>query len=175
MTKFFDAYSAAAVVRKIAPCMLLLSAAAASGSENILISPGDCNSGVHLVARGARVSDVLKRLADSLDFQLQLADSSDSTVDVDVSRQAPELVAKLSPLDNLIVTQALDPQCPGKYRIVKVWMLPKGNQALPRPPGALPIPRQLTEAEKKQIREGEEMYRRAHGMPPVGDEDDASK
>jgi hypothetical protein len=37
------------------------------------------------------------------------------------------------------------------------------------------VPRQLTEAEKKQIREGEATYRKAHGMPPAGDEDDATK
>jgi len=121
------------------------------------------------------LSDVLKRLSDALGFQLHLVGSTDSTVDVDISRQAPELVAKLSPFDNLVVTQALDPQCPGRYRIVKVWMLPKGSQVPLRTVVGQPVPRQLTEAEKKQIREGEAMYRKAHGMPPAGDEDDATK
>jgi hypothetical protein len=121
------------------------------------------------------LSDVLKRLSDALGFQLQLVGSTDSTVDVDISRQAPELVAKLSPFDNLVVTQALDPQCPGRYRIVKVWLLSKGSQLPLRAVVGQPVPRQLTEAEKKQIREGEAMYRKAHGMPPAGDEDDATK
>jgi hypothetical protein len=121
------------------------------------------------------LSDVLKRLSDALDFQLQLAGASDSTVDVDISRRAPELVAKLSPSDNLIVTQTRDPHCPGQYRIVKVWMLPKGGQVLIRAVVAPAVPRQLTEAERKQIRDGEAMYRQAHGMPPAGDEDDATK
>jgi hypothetical protein len=156
-------------------CMLLFLASAASGSDTILVSSGDCDSGVHLIARGARLSDVLKRLSDALGFQLHLVGSTDSTVDVDISRQAPELVAKLSPFDNLVVTQALDPQCPGRYRIVKVWMLPKGSQVPLRTVVGQPVPRQLTEAEKKQIREGEAMYRKAHGMPPAGDEDDATK
>jgi hypothetical protein len=119
--------------------------------------------------------DVLKRLSDALGFQLQLAGSSDSTVDVDISRQAPELVAKLSPSDNVVVTQAPDPHCPGRYRIVKVWMLPKGSQVPPRAVVAPLVPRQLTEAERNQIREGEAMYRKDHGIPPVGDEDDATK
>jgi len=156
-------------------CILLFLARAASGSDTILVSSGDCESGVHLIARGARLSDVLQRLSEALGFQLQLAGSSDSTVDVDMSRQAPELVAKLSPFDNLIVTQAQDPHCPGRHRIVKVWMLPKGNQVPLRAVVGAPVPRQLTEAERKQIREGEAMYRKAHGMPPGGDEDDATK
>lgn len=156
-------------------CVLLFLARAASGSDPILVSSGDCDSGVRLIARGARLPDVLKRLSDALGFQLQLAGSSDSTVDVDISRQAPELVAKLSPSDNLVVTQARDPHCPGRYRIVKVWMLPKGSQVPPRAVVALPVPRQLTEAERNQIRQDEAMYRKAHGLPPVGDEDDATK
>jgi len=156
-------------------CMLLFPASAASGNDSILVSSGDCDAGVHLVARGARLSDVLKRLSDTLGFQLQLVGSTDSTVDVDISRQAPELLAKLSPFDNFVVTQALDPRCPGRYRIVKVWLLPKGSQVPSRAVVGQPVPRQLTEAEKRQIREGEAMYRKAHGMPPAGDEDDATK
>jgi hypothetical protein len=156
-------------------CMLLFLAGAASGGDAILVSSGDCDSGVHLIARGARLSDVLQRLSDALGFQFQLDGSSDSTVDVDISRQAPELVAKLSPFDNLIVAQAPDPHCPGRSRIVKVWLLSKGSQGPLRAVVGQPVPRQLTEAEKKQIREGEATYRKAHGMPPAGDEDDATK
>jgi hypothetical protein len=157
-------------MRTIGAWFLLLMAGVASGSESILIKPGDCESGIHLVAQRAPLSDVLKRLADVLGFQLQLGDSSDSVIDTDISRQPPELIANLSPLDNLVVAQESNPDCPGKYRVVKVWVLPKGGQVSPRAATASLLPRPLTEAEKKLAREGEAMYRRAHGMPPT-DED----
>jgi hypothetical protein len=64
-------------------CMLLFLARATAGSDTILVSSGDCDSGVHLIARGARLSDVLKRLSDALGFQLQVVGATDSTVDVE--------------------------------------------------------------------------------------------
>jgi len=164
----------AAVQRGITACVVLFMGGAASGADNILIGRGDCDSGVHLVAHGARASDVLRRLAEALDFQLQLNDPNDSVVDVDVSKQAPELVANLSPFDNLIVAQDRNPDCPGKYRIVKVWMLSKGSQVPQPPAGTSLMPRPLTEAEKKLMREGEETYRKAHGMPLADDGDDSA-
>jgi hypothetical protein len=151
---------------------------------HIAIGKGDCNAGVHLVARHAPLSDVLRRLSEALSFELRLAGSSDSMVDVDVSRPAPELLAKLSPPDNLIVTQGLDPRCPGRYRVVKVWMLPKAAARATAigPPAAIsPVvsrggtPRQLSEAEKRAIKSGDDAYRRMHGMPPMPPQDDASK
>jgi hypothetical protein len=154
---------------RFALCVLLPLAGAAFASDDIEIRMGDCNSGVHLVARDARLLDVLKRLADTLHFELQIPDTSDSIVDVNVSKQAPELVATLSPIDNLMLTQTRNPDCPGKYRVVKVWMLSKGTQAS-KPPAVVPsVPPPPTEAQKKLMQEGEEMYRRAHGMPPAGD------
>jgi len=106
-------------------------------------------------------------------------------IDIDVSRPAPELLARLSPLDNIIVTQGRDPLCPGQSRVVKVWMLPKAgsppSSAALSTPAVLPaisrgpVPRQLSEAEKRQIQSGEDAYRRMHGMPPLPPPDDASK
>jgi hypothetical protein len=142
---------------------------AAFADERISIVRGDCAAGVHLVAHGASLGDVLKRLAEALGFQLQLIGPSDSIVDVDVSRQAPELIAKLSPIDNLIVTRARDPRCPGRDRVVKVWLLSKGNQAPPPSTATPPQARQISEAEKQQTRENDNMYRKAHGMPPLSD------
>ena len=81
-----------------------------SAGDRISIVRGDCNAGVHLVARGATLGEVLTRLSEELGFQLQLIGSSDSIIDVDVSRPAPELIAKLSPIDNIIVTRARDPR-----------------------------------------------------------------
>lgn len=155
-----------------------------AAGNHIAIEKGDCDAGVHLVARHAPLTDVLRRLSDALSFELRLAGPSDSMVDVDVSRPAPELLAKLSPTDNLIVTQGLDPRCPGRYRVVKVWMLPKAAPlaAAIGPSAAISsvvpragTPRQLTEAEKRAIQSGDDAYRRMHGMPPMPPQDDASK
>ena len=90
-----------------------LGSAQAAGPE-IRISLGNCTSGVHLVARDARLSDVLERLSESLAFQLQFEGDTDSVVNVNVSMPAPELVAKLSPSDSVIVAQAHDPRCPSR-------------------------------------------------------------
>jgi hypothetical protein len=169
MAGFVDMRYVAKIAVRGGFCLLSLTPLAAFADERISIVRGDCAAGVHLVARGASLGDVLKRLAEALGFQLQLIGPSDSIVDVDVSRQAPELIAKLSPIDNLIVTQARDPRCPGRDRVVKVLLLPKGNQGPPRTAAAPPPPRQMSEAEKQQIREGEDMYRKAHGMPPLSD------
>jgi hypothetical protein len=149
--------------------VLLLSPILAAADDRISIARGDC-ADVHLIARGAPLSEVLRRLSDSLGFQLQLIGSSDSTVDVDISKQAPELIAKLSPVDNLIIAQARDPLCPGRDRIVKVWLLSKGNQGPPQSAATALPPRQMSEAaEKQQTRENDNMYRKAHGMPPLSD------
>ena len=156
-------------------CTGFFAVGSAHAADEIQVDIGGCDAGVHLVARGARLTDVLARLSAKLEFQLEVAAASDSLVDVDTTRQAPELVARLSSLDNLIVTQARDPRCPGRYKIVKVWMLPKAGQGGGEPTKAAPGPRQLTDAERRQIRNSEEAYRRAHGLPLVVDEDDASK
>src|SRR5258708_6419097 len=143
-------------------CVLLLSPFSVSAEERISIVRGDCGA-VHLVARGAPLGEVLRRLSDALGFQLQSMGSSDSMVDVDVSGRGPDVITKLSPIDNVIVTQARDPRCPGRDRVVKVVLLPKGTPG-PKPAAALPLPRQMSELEKQQNRENDNMYRKAHGM-----------
>ena len=40
---------------------------------------------------------------------------------------APELVARLAPGGSVMITQAIDPQCPRRYRISKVWVLPSAS------------------------------------------------
>jgi hypothetical protein len=146
----------------------------ALGSDNVQITVLDCALGIHLVARSARTQDVLRQLSAVLGFQLELAGDSDSVVDLDASGQAADLVTKLSPRDNLIVARSPDPRCPRKYRVTKVWMLPKGDQVEDRKPIVSGVPRQLTDAERNRIRQDDEAYRKAHGLPPVSDEDDAA-
>jgi hypothetical protein len=163
-----DARRAPAACRvHIAFCVLLAVATGASAADRIVIDQGECGAGIHLVARGVPLSDVLARLAATLGFELRLVGPSDSLVDLDIHRPAPELVARLSPPDSIVVQQARDPTCPGQNRIVKVWMLGRGNQSPAYPSAALPPPRQMSDAERKQMQENDDMYRKAHGLPPT--------
>jgi len=170
MTHLTGRRCAPSVVVRCGLFLLLGSPLSVPAADRISIIRGDCAQGVHLVARGARLSDVLMRLSEELGFQLHLIGSSDSVVDIDIFKQAPELIAKLSPIDNLIIAQARDPLCAGRSRVVKVWLLSKGNQGSPKPAaGATPPTRAISEAEVRQARENDNMYRKAHGMPPLAD------
>ena len=93
--------------------------------EEIRISGGDCTSGVHLVARDAHFSTVLKRLAQALDFQLSFESESDPLINVDAAMQLGDFLARLAPDANISATQASDPRCPHQKRILKLWVLPR--------------------------------------------------
>jgi hypothetical protein len=94
-------------------------------AEEIRISGRDCTSGVHLVARDAHFSAVLKQLAQVLDFQLSFESESDPLVNVDAAMRPGDLLARLVPDANISATQASDPRCPHQKRILKLWVLPK--------------------------------------------------
>jgi hypothetical protein len=162
----------------ISLCAIPFLACAQSPAAEIRIDPGDCNSGVQLTARNAPLSDVLKRLAQSLDFQLQLEGNTDSVVNINVAMPAPELVAKLSARDSVIVTQSRDPGCPAQHRIVKVWVLPKtkdvGTAQAPVQMGPSPQASRLEEM-SRQAKDAYEAYVRSHGKPPPGEPEEAAK
>ena len=61
-------YAASALVA-LAACVLPVSVPAAS---NIEIRVGDCRSNVEVEARNVRLSDVLARLAKTLDFKMRM-------------------------------------------------------------------------------------------------------
>jgi len=115
---------------------------AVSADDRISIVRGDCDAGVHLVARGVPMDHLLARLAEALGFELRFIGSSNFIVNIDVVRQAPELLVKLSPIDDIIVAQGPDPRCPGRDRVTKVWVLSSGKKnpasggspSLARPP-----------------------------------------
>ena len=169
-------------------CAPLLLASANSAGKEIVVSQGDCASGVHLVASDARLSEVLKELSETLGFQLEFKARSDPLINLDISRPAAELVAGLSPSESVIVTHAQDPRCPRQYRIVKVWVLPAAKNdstpasapTLQSAPPASPAATVLSSPE--QIRRVEEMsklrkqlydaYIKAHGVPPPSQEEE---
>ena len=109
-----------------------LALAPAASADVIRINGGDCAPAIRLVARDARLSDVLKRLAQTLDFKLSFESENDPLVSINANREASELVAILAPSENISLTQARNPRCPNRERIVKVWVLPKGQRNVAR-------------------------------------------
>ena len=137
-----------------------LSIALPACAADIRITGGNCASAVHVVARDAALSDVLRRLAKALDFELVDGGASDASVSVDVARRPVDLIASLAGNENVSMTVETNPRCPRRERIVKLWILP-GRQATPvrtRPSAA-----QAEQARREQ--EGIDMVMRAHGMP----------
>ena len=147
-------------------------------ASEISVDPGDCSTGVRVVARDAPFGDVMRKLASALNFELRFEGNAASIVNVDLTMPAPELVTKLSPGDSVIVTQARDPRCRARYRIAKVWVLPNGPRATAAPttPNS---PSTSTVVPKEQQARYDEMSRRAkekyeeyvrmHGHPPPGE------
>jgi hypothetical protein len=89
-----------------------------------------------------------------------------------------------------MVSQAADPRCPGRQRIVKVWVLPTARDrgaaptaAAAPPKAAAPPPAQAaTQIDPKRVDEmakkAKEMYNeyvRIHGVPPPSPEEEAAK
>src|SRR5579862_8652275 len=108
-------------------CCCALAAISAAGftcAGEVAVSPDDCKTGTHLVAHGATLTEVLQRMSAVLGFKLHVGEPSASIVDVNLSGRGPDLVAKLAQSSNLMVRTSRYPQCPGRYRISEVWMLP---------------------------------------------------
>ena len=137
-----------------------LSFALPAHAADIRITGGNCASAVHLVAHDAALSDVLKRLAKALDFELVDGGASDAPVTIDVARRPVGLIASLAGEENVSMTVESNPRCPRRERIVKLWILP-GKQAAP-------VRSRASAAQAEQARreqEGIDMVMRAHGMP----------
>ena len=161
----------AARVGAAVACVLLgvLPAAALPPAGEIRVNTGNgCAAPVHLVARNAPLSDVLARLATSLDFEVSFESDNDPLVNVDVSRPLADLVMQLAPLENLSVAQVRDPHCPQRDRIVKIWVLPAGNGGAIRTAMETPDARLAREAAER-LRKGSagvDHFLGAHGLAP---------
>jgi hypothetical protein len=109
---------------------LMLSQLAIAGE--IRISGGNCMCAVHVFAQDARLSDVLKGMARELDFELSFNSESDPVVNINTTRDPSDLVAFLARSANLSMTQTQNPRCPSRNQIVKLWVLPDGNDRTAR-------------------------------------------
>ena len=148
----------------IGGCFAVLWGAPAVADE-IRVSGGDCAGTVRLVARDARLSAVLKRLAQALDFQVSFESDSDPLINVSATREPVDLVGLLAPSENVSLTQARNPRCPNRERIVKVWVLPKGQKNFVRAAMAPQPPDASVAEQARKEREGAEMILKSHGIP----------
>lgn len=142
-------------------CVALAPIAPAVAQE-IRIGPSTCAAGTTLLARQAKAADVLKQLSDTLGFAINVEEPLDSIVNIQSTQPAGDLIALLLASGNAIVTQGVDPKCPGKRRVTAVWVLRAGanGRAASAQPGALPA------TVSAEAREQEQNYMRAHGMLP---------
>ncbi|NBS94640.1 MAG: hypothetical protein EBT08_00540 [Betaproteobacteria bacterium] len=169
--------------------MLFFCATPQGKAGQISITQGDCNFGVDLIVRDARLSDVMKRLAETLKFDLHFASGDDPMVTIEARNQAPKLLAGLSRTHSLLISQRSDPNCPGHYRIVKAWVLGNGQanvqtngqrtsgpatpvlkKEAPQPKEAPQlnhlVPTDRAEELARKARENYEAHVKKHGAPP---------
>jgi hypothetical protein len=114
---------------RIAFGLCALAGAAQAEANPVRVTGGGCAAPVHVVARDAALSSVLKELSRNLGFVLQYDADVDPPVTIDATKPAIELVKGLAPGANLSLTQAPDPKCRGQDRIVRVTVLAKGQRA----------------------------------------------
>jgi hypothetical protein len=166
---------------KTALVLLTFCAAPHGHAGQISITQGDCNFGVDLITRDAKLSDVMKRLAETLKFDLHFASADDPIVTIEARNQAPKLLAGLSRTHSLLISQRSDPNCPGHYRIVKVWVLANGQKtavlATPVVKKEAPLPKEAPQLNHlvptdraedlaRKARENYEAHVKKHGTPP---------
>ena len=158
-------------------CAAALSAAAPASSEEIRIHGGACASTLHLVARDAALSDVLRHLAETLQFELIDNAQSEASVTVDMTRKPVDLVTNVAAKENVSMTLARNPRCPRYQQIVKLWVLPReGGSATSATPTAPVRPGARADLEQaRREKSGIEMVLRAHGVPPTLHEQAASR
>jgi len=167
---------------KTALILLIFCAIPHGNAEQISITQGDCNFGVDLNIRDAKLSDVMKRMAETLKFDLHFASADDPIITIKARNQAPQLLARLSRTHSLLISQRSDPNCPGQYRIVKVWVLASGQKTgvpttpvekkeAPQQPKESPqlnhlVPTDRAEDLARKARENYEAHVKKHGTPP---------
>jgi hypothetical protein len=101
---------------------LLVSCSAWAGG--IQVTGTDCNGAVHLSARDARLSEVLKELGKVLAFHVNFRADHDPLVNVDMTGTPEHLVASVVRGENTSRIQILDARCGNEVRLLELWVLP---------------------------------------------------
>lgn len=169
----------------VALSLLVSSATFAAAPGDIQVKVRNCKAGVELVARDAPLARVLERLAESLAFQLHIEAPADNLVNLHLTARAPDLITAVAGQDRVMVSQARDPRCPGQSRVVKVWLLPKGESRAALPSAnttRTPVTETATrdqlrahEERSRQLKQEYDAYVKTHGRPPPGEEQEEAR
>jgi hypothetical protein len=133
-------------------------------AQSVKVETVDCVRGVHLTAHAAPASEVLRQLARSQNFKLTIESRMDQLLTVDITEPTHELLTSLFDDQNLVIKQRRDPRCAGRYRVARVWIVKSGTRSSAMIPPVPKAPAQWTVT--PEAREQDDLYRRAHGMPP---------
>jgi hypothetical protein len=107
----------------------LAAAAGALGTEPMKVDVAECGQGVRLLANGIDKAELLKRMSQAWNFQLDMAASPASTVHIDAFGRPDELVSRLLESDSFMLLRQPDPRCPGSARIARVIII--GSATVP--------------------------------------------
>jgi len=147
-------------------CIALGAGGSQAFADEIRVEARRCSPEVHLVVREAHLSEVLKHLAQTLQFELHYESAIDPLVSMDTRRQLDDLLALLVPSKSVSLSQVRDPRCPAQQRILEAWVLPKAQESRPASAGDTA---QAVQAESKSdharlAQEGIALVLRAHGV-----------
>lgn len=149
----------------LAALAALFVGAAPVAAGEVHVTHARCGSEVRVTARDAPLSDVLKKLATILDFQLRFDSDSDPRITIDTSERMERLHLRLGASDNVALMLEKDPHCPGQQHIVKMWVLPAGSgSVLPTSVATLHQDEQQARRDKANV----EAFMRTHGMDAEG-------
>ena len=148
------------VVAGIALGIAVCLAAPPAAAQEIRVTGNSCAASVHLVARNAHLTQVLARLAQALGFELRFDARSDPVVTVDAKGTATQLLAHLAPAANVSMTQASNPACPQRQRIVNLWVLQDSDGSSTRVAAA----RQPEDRRPLNEQDGYSLILRSHGV-----------
>ena len=138
-------------------------------AQEVRIGRADCSEPVHLVARQAPLSSVLKDLAESLGFELVYQSQRDLLVTRNERLSATDLVRDLAHEMNFSIEQTFDPRCLNSRRVAKVSVLPDTDDKA-RSTFALRAAWQTPEMDRI-ARQQMSDYLRSHGMEDQSIED----
>ena len=135
----------------------------ASLAQEIRIANADCSQPVHLVARDARLSSVLKDLSETLHFTIVYQSETDPLVTTDARSFPIELVRTIARDMNFSLEEAADARCAQGRRIARISVLADpaaGNRATV----ASARPAWQTPEMERIARLGMRDYLTSHGM-----------
>jgi hypothetical protein len=114
-------------------CATLACCCSISHAADLHVHSGVCANAARFVARDEPLSSVLKRLADSLGFELVYQSLRDPLISVDQRSPLIDLIREIAQGTNFSVEQVTDGRCMNVVRVTKVFVLPDKGGTTPVP------------------------------------------